>query len=120
LTAVIAVDVFLPIPSNAGRYTWCMDCIFVDATAGFLALCFESEISLALFFVCIALIPVHAAYMQYGVAHFPEYKVIVPTFECIMLFFCVIGGINELYPNHKGAAIIRKCLGWVFYNLKFI
>jgi hypothetical protein len=116
LTVIIGVDIFLPIPSDAGRVTWCVDCIFVDFITGFLVLFFETEVSCALCLICLGLVPIHSIYMQYGSAKFPEYRSIVPVMECMMLFFCIIGGLSYTHPEHKITSIIRKHFWWVFFN----
>jgi hypothetical protein len=118
LTVIIGIDMFLPIPVDEGRTVWCIDCIFIDFIAGFLVLFFETKISCALCLTCLSLIPVHSVYLQLGSANFPEYRAIVPFFECLMIIFCIIGGITETYPKRKFSEALSKYIGWMFFKEK--
>lgn len=116
IIAIIGFDILLPIPIDAGRAVWCMDCIIVDALAGFLILLVDTSITSALCMLCFSLVPIHLIYLQAGRAHFPEYGIIVPIIECAMLFFCIVGGATETHATHKLAAIIRKYFLWMLFD----
>ena len=120
LTLIIGADLFMPIPDNAGRAVWCVDCVIVDALAGFLVLMFDAVVALDLCILCYILVPIHLVYMQLGFARFPAYAEIVPIIECTMLMICIIGGITAAYPTHRVTAAIKKHLWWMFlgFNLK--
>lgn len=117
MTILVGADIFAPVPTNAGREVFCMDCIYIDAALGFLILLFNAEVSLAMSIICGALVAMHFAYLQAGSAQFPEYKLLVPILECVMLFLCTIDGILELHPKNKIATFIRKYFFWTFFNL---
>jgi len=119
LTAVIGIDVFLPIPETSGRAVWCIDCIFVDAITALAVMMVNAETSFALFVTCITLVIIHLVYLQAGAVHFPEYKMLLPSLECVMLMFCVIGGIMDNRPENRITNFLKKYMSWLFFSIQF-
>ena len=107
LTMIIGADVFLPIPTDEGRAAWCTYCIMVDSVASVLVLLVDTEVTLMLCMSCVGLIVMHLVYLQAGRANFPEYRLLLPSVESIMLALCAAGGMGESKRARRVGAAVK-------------